>query len=63
MDISHRAFKHINPSGATMTSATWKGCGKELNRILGKPRFKWYVNTVIDKRTGKVSRETVFKEI
>ena len=57
MNITHRAFASIKPSGNGGKVASWKDCGKELNRIFGAPKFKWKVQPEVDwkgRKTGKM---------
>lgn len=64
MNIAHRAFQDIKPSGSGGKVASWAGCGKELTRILGPAKWKWKTVAEVDHRGKKTGRMTqIFEEI
>ena len=56
MNITHRAFKNIKPSGNGGKVASWAGCGKELTRILGPAKWKWKTAPETDHHGRKTGR-------
>lgn len=56
MNITHRAFQNIKPSGSGGKVASWAGCGKEINKIFGAPKWKWKTIPEVDYRGRKTGR-------